>query len=109
MVLDADRKWCQLRAITSGGCSLQGEGHALHGFQPCVWLSAVKSSVTSQTHAHSAPTGTKLVSELMVSKATHSQQCTTINLKGALPAEGSRRLHCLLYQLDTRLLADQAS
>ena len=40
---------------------MQGEGHALHGFQPCVWLSAVKSSVTSHTHAHSAVTGRKLV------------------------------------------------
>ena len=27
--LEADKKWCQLLAITSGGCTLHGDGHAL--------------------------------------------------------------------------------
>ena len=26
---EADRKWCQLLAVTSGGCTLHGDGHAL--------------------------------------------------------------------------------
>ena len=28
--VEADRKWCQLLAITSGACTLQGDGQALH-------------------------------------------------------------------------------